>query len=349
MNLYLSDKLPLVKKSILRFGAIGVVAFAIVEQIIVPNLAQAASTGYLRLDRVKAANATGGTVCANTTTVNTEASVQVTFPAGFTVNSTAANWTVTTTNLPTGATAWPGIATATTVAGQTVTFPSTDLTVSTLYCFNFSGTTTLTNGTAGNDKTGTIVTRTSVPAVIDTINYASSLISDDQIAVSATVPSTFSFALGGNTANLGALSTSAVVSATGVTATVNTNANNGWITWVKSANGSLNSAATGGTLASPGTSNSTPESLLAQSGYILDTDLTTDAALGGTVTIDTEYNGTDTNSGGHLVTAFQPIASSNGPAGGDIITLLVRAKADALTKAATDYTDTLTVSAAGRF
>src|SRR5690349_74297 len=107
---------------------------------------------YLRLDRMNASTATGGTVCAKVAaTTPTEAGVRVTFPAGFTVNTTASNWTTTTTNLPSGATAWPGISTPTnTISGQSVDFVSGDLTsAANTYCFNFSGTSTLTTSTAG--------------------------------------------------------------------------------------------------------------------------------------------------------------------------------------------------------
>ena len=143
---------------------------------ILPIKADAGTFGaaYVRLDRVKASTATTGLVCATTPSSDngTEADVQVTFPSGFTVSGTASNWTVATTNLPSGATAWPGITTATSVSSQTVTFPSTALSTSTLYCFRWTGGTTLTNSTAGNDKTGTITTRTSGPATIDSDTYA---------------------------------------------------------------------------------------------------------------------------------------------------------------------------------
>ena len=133
------------------------------------SISQAANleVAYVRLDRLAASIATGGTVCAQAETVGTEVDVQVVFPTGFTVNSTPGNWTVTTTNLPSGATAWPVIGTATAVSSQTVTFPSTDLTISTLYCFNFTGTSTLTTSTAGNDKFGSIVLIATGPATID--------------------------------------------------------------------------------------------------------------------------------------------------------------------------------------
>jgi hypothetical protein len=305
---------------------------------------------YVRLDRLKAGQTTGGTVCAKATTAATETTVKVDFPTGFTVNSTASNWTTSTTNLPAGSTAWLGIGTASLVASQAVTFPSGDMVVGTLYCFNFSETSTLTNATAGNDKVGTITIQSAGPATVDSSNYSLSTISDDQIVVTAVVPPTFSFALNGNTDTFtGNLSTT-TVSTSGKTATISTNAANGWITWVKSANAALNSAGTGATIATTGSIDAAPTDLAGTTGYVLDTDLTTDNATGtGTVTIGAEYNGTNTTSGGTLSANFQPIASSDGTTAGDVITLIERAKITAVQKAANDYTDTLTVVSAGLF
>lgn len=309
---------------------------------------------YIRLDRLKASTTTGGTVCAQADTASTEADVQVVFPTGFTVNTTASNWTVTTTNLPSGATAWPSIGTASAVSGQTVTFPSGDLVVSTLYCFNFSGTSTLTTSTAGNDKTGTVTTRTSGPATIDSSGYALSIVSDDQIVVSATVPATFSFSLSGNTDSFSGNLSTTTASTSGRTVTIATNAASGWVAWVKSANAALNSASTGASIATAGSVDNSPTDLASATGYVLDVNVTTDSGTGtGTVSqasnYGAEYNGTNTTSGGTLSTSFQPIAASDGTTDGDVLTLIERAKISAVQAAATDYTDTLTVVAAGRF
>jgi hypothetical protein len=83
-------------------------------------------------------------------------------------------------------------------------------------------------------------------------------------------------------------------------------------------------------------------------------NVTTDSGTGtGTVSqasnFGAEYNGTNTTSGGTLSTTFQPIAAANGTTDGDVLTLIERAKISAVQAAATDYTDTLTVVAAGRF
>lgn len=287
---------------------------------------------------------------ALTTTGSADAKIKVTFPSGFTVSGTAGNWTTTTTDLPTGATAMPGITTATVVASQTVTFPISNISDGNLYCFNFTGTSTLTNPTAGNDLTGSISVTTSADAEIDGGMYALSIVSDDQVVVTATVPATFSLALGTNTQALGTLSTSSVTSGTGVSVTISTNASNGWLSWVLSANAALDSAVTGDDIGTTGSIDDSPSTLSAGTeGYVLDADLTTDGASGGTVTIDAEYNGGTTSAGGTLATTFQEFATANGPAGGDIITLIPRVAISGLNQAATDYTDTLTIVAAGNF
>lgn len=308
---------------------------------------------YVRPDRLKASTATTGLICAQADTVGTEIDVQVAFPTGFTLGL-AATFTVTTTNLPSGATAWPGIGTATAVSGQTVTFPSTDLAVSTLYCFNWSSSTAVSTGTAGNDKTGTITTRAAGAATIDTAGYALSIVSDDQIVVTASVPATFSFALSGNTDAFTSSLSTTTTSTSGRTVTITTNGASGWVAWVKSANAALNSSSTSATIATAGTLDNAPSDLASTTGYVLDVNITTDSGTGtGTVTqasnYGAEYNGTNTTSGGTLSTTFQPVAASNGTTDGDVLTLIERAKVTAVQAAATDYTDTLTIVAAGRF
>jgi len=339
--------------SALNLGALLLVSVLQATLWAMPAEAGNLQVAYVRPDRLKASTATTGLVCAQAQTVGTEVDVQVVFPTGFTLGL-AATFTTTTTNLPSGATAWPGIGTATAVSSQTVTFPSTDLTVATLYCFNWSSSTAVTNPTAGDDKTGTITTRATGPATIDSSGYALSIVSDDQIVVTATVPATFSFALSGNTDTFtGNLSTT-TVSTSGRTVTIATNAASGWVAWVKSANAALTSPSTSASIATAGSIDNAPTDLTSATGYVLDVNITTDSGTGtGTVTqasnYGAEYNGTNTTSGGTLSTTFQPIAAANGTTDGDVLTLIERAKISAVQAAATDYTDTLTVVAAGRF
>lgn len=333
--------------------------------LLVPKMAQGAQfqEAFLRLDRMKAATATGGRVCAQPATTATEASVQVTFPTtsgtDYVVNATAANWTVNTSNLDTGQTAWPGIGTATTVSGKTVTFPSSDLTVGTLYCFNFSSANTLTTSSAGANETtqGAITTRTSVPATIDSTTYDLAVITDDQVVISAVVPPSFTFVLSGNTDSFTSnLSTTSVTSTTGRTVQINTNAPWGWVVWAKDLNSSGGKGALKSAYASnyqiAGTSAAGAASHTLTTGgedYGLGVTINTDASGGGTVSLDAAYDGTTSKAGTLDPVNYRPVASANGTAGGDIINLNERATISATTPASNDYTDTMTVVGAGRF
>lgn len=318
-----------------------------------PQGAQAANftQTYVRYDRMKVSTATNVLVVFTVPSGNvaTEAKVLVTWPAGFTV---AASPTVNTTSLPAGVTALPGTLTIA-GSGQTATISGvTNLTASTQYGFNIA-TGVTTNATPGQYLV-TVKTQDSGSTDIDSATVATAVISNDQIVVTATVPPTFSFTLSGNTDTFsGNLDIASVISTAGKTVTLATNAGNGWIVWAKDLNAGLTSAATGQTIPTAGSIDGSPSTLSAgTAGYVLDTDLTTDSATAGTgtVSIAGEYNGVGTASGGTLSnTAYQPVASANGPTDGDVITLIERAAISGLTKAAADYTDTLTVVGAGNF
>ena len=300
---------------------------------------------------MKTSTPTTGTVCAKPTSTATEIDVQVAFPAGYTVSTTVGNWTVNTTNLnwPSGAVAWLGVNTATAAASQTVTFPSSDLAAGTLYCFNWTNTAALSISASANaSNSGTITTRAAGATPIDTSSYSTASINDDQIVVSASVPQSFSFALSGNTDSLGTLSTSAVASsATPRTVTINTNAKNGWQVWAKDSSTGLNSALAAKTIASttPGTN-----STLATNTEGYNTGITSSQVGGsGTVTVATPFVGGTTGRGGGLDTTLRTLASSNGTADTSVLTITNNASIGALTPAATDYTDTITVVGAGLY
>ncbi len=329
-------------------------AALLVFSILVPLLNAAPahadlSQAMVRFDRMQTSTATTGTVCAKPATALVEADVQVTFPTGYTLG-TAANFTINTTNTawPTGGTAWLGIATATNVSTQTVTFPSTDLVVGTLYCFNWTNTAAVSiKSSATDNNTGTITTRTSAPATIDSSGYTTSSVSGDQITVTASVASSFQFALSGTTDALGALTTGSVkTSPTPRTATVSTNAKNGWMVWAKDTNSGLTSPTTTATIASNPGNNSTLSSGTA--GY--NTGVTTTQVGGsGVITVATPYVGTATGQGGGLDTTLRPLVTSSGPADTAVLTLKNNAAISNTTAPATDYTDTITVIGAGLF
>ncbi len=154
-----------------------------------PGFASSFANAYVRLDNQSANAALSGNVCAQASSAGAgiENSVIVAFPSDFTISQTASNWTTSATNLPSGSTAWPGIGSpATNVSGQSVTFSSSDLTLNTLYCFNFTGASS-TTGALGDNKTGTITTKNASNSTIDLTTYAVSIVNNNQISVTASI------------------------------------------------------------------------------------------------------------------------------------------------------------------
>lgn len=323
----------------------------LILSVLIAGSAKAAplTSTFVRFDRMKVSTATTGTVCATPATTATEATVNVEFPAGYTLGAFG-TFTVNTTNTawPSGGTAWVGIGTATAVNSQVVTFPSGELTVGTLYCFNWANPAAVTvKAGATNSNQGSITTRTVAPADIDTGAFTTASITDDQIVVTATVPQLFSFALSGNTDNIGNITSGSVAtSPTPRTATVNTNAKSGWLMWARSANTGLTSATASKTIASttPG-SNSTLTGTT--EGY--NTGITTSQVGGsGTISVPAAFTG-GVAQGGGLNTSLATVASSNGTADTAVVTIRNNVSISPLTPAAADYTDTITVVAAGLF
>lgn len=339
------------KKQKLAVFLIFSLLFTFVFPRFISTQAQAAvelTEAFIRLDRLKASTATAGTVCTKPSATHTTAldAVKVTFPTGFTVNTTGANWAGSASTLG-GATAMPGIAAATpTVSGQIVTWTfATDQTVTaaTMYCFTFTATSTLTNSTAGDSKTGTVeLTDASAPSS-ETSDYALSIVANDQITVDADVPAIFTLAFADTAMEHGILSTSTVDTDAAGNITIGTNAENGWYAWIvaDSTNGAgLYSTATADTLSS--TDTGSPVVLSAGTeGWVIDVQSSN--------TVATEYDGNSTTSGGVVGTTFEQIASSTTVGTANTITLTSIAAISSINKAATDYQETLTVVASGNF
>jgi hypothetical protein len=348
-----------IKKTHIVVAAILVLSL-ITSMIVARNAYAAALTQVMvRFDRMQTSTATTGTVCAKPATVGTETTVKVSFPTGYTVSTTAGNWTVNTTNTgwPSGGTAWLGIGTASTAVAQDVTFPSSDLVVGTLYCFNWTNTAAVSTASgASNTNTGTVTTQATGPATIDASTFVTSTIADDTIDVTATVPQAFSFALSGVTDALGTLSTGSVTtSPTPRTVTVNTNAKNGWLVWAKDNFGGLCAASVGTCTANAQTTqlNTTATGsnrTLSAGTSDVNFGITQTQTSGGTVTVAAAFVGTAAGQGGGLSsTALQTLVSSDGPANNAVLTMKYNAAIDGIEAAATDYTDTVTVVGAGLF
>jgi len=347
-------------KKLLRVAVAAVTALSALTPLALSQVSHAASLSQVlvRFDRMQVSTATTGTVCAKPASTATEAKVVVAFPTGYTLGAFG-TFTVGTTNVawPSGGTAWPGITAPTgagDISGQAVTFASGDLTVGTLYCFNWTNSAAVqVQSGASASNLGTVTTRTSAPADIDTAQYATASITNDQIVVTATVPSAFSFALSGNTDALGNLTTGSVsASPTPRTATVNTNAKNGWLVWAQSAltNGGLRSSTASYTIPSNCSSGTGTNSTLSAGTEGYNTGVTSTQGGGaGSITVATPFVGGSTGKGGGLCGALQTLASSNGTASNAVLTLTNNVAIAGSTPAASDYTDTITVVGAGLF
>lgn len=353
------------------------------SQALVPFLVPSASAGTLtqtmvRFDRLAQSQATTGTVCAaaSASGAGTEAFIQVTFPTGFTVSTTTSDWATNTTSSgyawPTGATAMPtpggagsvGSSTANSASGQNVTWKISDLTDTTLHCFNWTSSAAVSTGTAGS-YTGVVTTQNSTPATIDTGNYATTTVSSpapgDQVTVTATVNPTFSMSLSAASDGLGTLTTGSVsTSGTPITVTVSTNAANGWYMWGKDGNSpsGLHSTTASYTIQTncSGTTGSSSTLSAGTEGFNLGARINTQGSgSGGTTSLSAVFDDSSTaGKGGGLCSGagglgYQTIASSNGTANAAKVDLRNNAAISGVTKPATDYQDVETFVGAGLF
>lgn len=337
-----------------------IVLLSVAYPLFYPSKVQATlSVSYLRLDRQSENAQLGGVVCEKSSlTSGGVAKVIVSFPSTFNLSGTSFTVDTDTVNLPFNSTVWPSIQGPTEIddATKAAVFTSDDLTDSNAtYCFHFTTTGSNYNvGAAGADETGAIITYTSSGDVVENGFYATAITSgtnSEQVQVTASVSATFSFALSGGDAShnlpLGVLnSATPVTSPYTVTATVSTNAHNGFLSWVKGTNvDGLHSPTAGGTgITSPSTY-PTVTDLASNNGYgiFATTGANTPDIAPGYVS----DNGTKV---GHIDSAqFNLVASLTGQQSGTTFTIGARAKPDATQLAATDYSDTLTIIAAGSF
>ncbi len=232
-------------------------------------------------------------------------------------------------------------------SGATITFSGiTALTASTSYCEVLTSTSAVTNPSATGGQAAVLTVGTDAAA-----NIALDIITNDQVVVTATVLPSFTLALNTNTDAFTAnLSSGAVGTTTGVTATVNTNAKNGWYLFGTDSSTGLHSTAQSYTIPSrtPGT-NATITS--GTEGYVtgLPAGGITQGSGAGTTAATTPYASSGSGNGSGLDTNERQLASSNGTANGAVVTVKEFSTISALTPAATDYSDTITLVGAGSF
>jgi hypothetical protein len=291
-------------------------------------------------------NATGTSaliITFTTSASNTGTALSVTFPAGYTVNSTQHYQTTFGTpscTAITGATSvLPGAPTAT-GSGLVITFAGiTALSINHSYCGVLTGTSGVSNDSVTNPAAG--VYSGSITAGTDqAAQFADDVISTDQVLVTATVPASFTLVISASsdpfTANLSALSIGAT---TGVTATVTTNGT-GWYIYGTDSNTGLTSASTSTTI--PSATVGAADTLTAgTAGY--DTAITTAQNAGNYVA------GAPGVGSGLSSTTMEKLVTGTGPTASQTAVFKEYAAISGVTPAATDYTDTITLVGAGTF
>ena len=361
------NKNPKVLLSILL--QLSILLVSVSYSLLYPPQAQAKiTTSYVRFDRQSNGAALGGVVCmADDGTAPSGQSqginkVIVSFPSNFVTGTTGWSVDTTSTNLPSGVTAWPSVTGPSVVDAATdaAIFSTGDITTGNTYCFHF--TSSSSNMGAGGNNLYAQVWAQKVTGGLTTpilnFGYATSIISTangEQIGVTASVSGTMTFSLSGGAAGqtlpLGVLGTTAVTAPYTVQASVSTNAARGYLAWVKSANAALNSAGTGGTIASVtgGTSQALTGGTNGYGVYAYSAFASTTIAppFDGGVAGLGAANGTGV--GQVHSTQFDQVASYASAVSSGTFNIGTRARVAATQTPATDYTDTITVVAAGSF
>ena len=287
----------------------------------------------------------------------TENEIRLTFPSTWAMSAASA-YTVSTATLRAlngnSVTVMPGM-TATAaeiVSTYSVDFAISALAADTLYAFKVTGAVT-PDGTGADEIR--VVTLSGSNVVGHATNVEVYTLSDTTFSVTAAVDPIFTLTAGDMAVTWAAELSSASANrsnGTSDTLQIATNANMGYEVLLKASNASgLASAKTGEILDRTGTVNDSPEApTVGTEGYVIEVNKTTDSTTGdGNLTIDAEYLGNGSTTGGTPSSTYERVASSTGTTDGDTITFYAIATISAVTAAAEDYTDTWTIMAHGLF
>ncbi len=343
------------------------VAVALLVTMMLPAIAGATqlTTSSIRLGRLGISASANNDVLVLfklNTTPTSVAKISIAFPSGYTL--TAGTPTPATTGFPltpASITAPPGTLTSVVTSsgaglGGTIVvsgLTSGSLNNTTLYGFiiptgsvtNPSTAGQYNNSVASQNSGGTPIDTTSTPIYI----YGASP-NQDQVVVSASVAPNFSFSLSANADTVPQVDSSAPQTSTGVTMTVGTNSPLGYTAFVRSANAALTSATSPGTPITTGTFGGGPDVTTGTKYGLVPSTGTACTTCTGAITYDTEYLVVDgTHTGAFNGTSFSSFVSRNGYTNSDQISLKERVSVVNTVGYANDYTDTLTVVAAGNF
>ncbi|MDB5169137.1 MAG: hypothetical protein JWO41_493 [Candidatus Saccharibacteria bacterium] len=349
-------------------------AVALVAVLFLPDVASAVpqlNQAGLRFGRLGISAATNNDLLVTVklrTTPTSVRKVKITFPSGFNITTAGLAVAATPSTIFPSTPAITGLPGTLSIAGTTngsnlggtitVTTTSTTLDSSTLYGFIIASG-NITNPSSAGQYLLSVDSQDATPTTIDSTPVATYIYgasaNQDQVTVTASVAPLFTFTLSGNNDIVPQADKNTVVTSPGVTLTIATNAPLGYTAYVKSANAALDSANTSGTIPT-GTFNGSPDSVVAGTSSYTFVPSSGTVCVGGcngssVITYDGEYNGITGASGGSFNAAgsFASFVSRNGFTGTDNFSLKERVAVSAVQAAATDYTDTLTIVAAGNY
>ncbi len=344
-----------------------IVAIALMASFVLPDIASATSLTQagVRLGRLGISATANNDVLVTfklNTTPTSVAKIRVAFPVGFTI--TTGTPTITTTgfpNTPASIGVPPGTLTAVSTAGTrdivVSGFTSASLNSTTLYGFVIA-TGIVQNPASSGQYNATVESQNGSSTLIDSTTTPVSIYgassNQDQVTVSASVAPTFTFTLSANADTVPQADTSAIQTSAGVTLSVSTNSPLGYTAYVKSTSAALSSATASATIPT-GTFNASPDVVAAgTSSYTFvpsSGTLCTTGCGAAAVAYDGEYNAIDATHGGSFNSAgnFASFVSRPTYTGGDSFLLKERVAVSTIQPYAKDYTDTLTIVAAGNF
>lgn len=344
----------------------------LVASLLIPAFASAAQLNQtsVRLGRLGISASTGNdmlvTFKLNSNPTNVE-SIQITFDNNFGIaDGTPPVSTSGFPTVPDSITAAPGTLTASADSGdKTITvsgLSSGSLNNTTLYGFIIPSGTITNPGTQGQYSL-TISSLNGSNAVIDSTTNpvyitGSVTTNEDLVNVNASVAPTFIFSLDANSDTIPNLDPSSTQTSSGVNMSVTTNSPLGYTAYVKSANEALESATSPGTPILNGAFDGTPDDASPGStkyGFAPTTGASCSLCTGSLLYAD-EYSGgggaaisSGTGAGAFNGSGFAAFVSRSGYTDGDTILLRERASVASTIGYANDYTDTLTIVAAGNY
>ncbi|HVW23302.1 MAG TPA: hypothetical protein VHB51_02380 [Candidatus Saccharimonadales bacterium] len=346
------------------------VAAILGTSLFMPALAGATSLNQagLRLGRLLVSAGSGGAGDGNDLLVTVKfhtnptsvAKLKLTFDSNFTL--TDGTPTPTTTDFPdtpASITALPGtLASTVTDSSHTILvtgITSASLDNSTLFGFNIPAG-SITNPSSAGQYSIDVESEDSGGAAIDSTTVPVSIVDGsaeyDQVTVNASVAPNFSFSLGANSDTVPTADPSAPQTSSGVNMLISTNSPLGYTAYVRSANGGLLSSSASHTIAT-GTFDGSPDSLgngVTDYTFVPSSGSLCTTSCSGSVAYDGEYNVADgTHGGAFNGTNFASFVARSGYSGGDNFTLKERVRVDATVPYANDYSDILTIVAAGNF